>query len=121
MKTKVMVVDDSVFVHEEMKHIVEGTNFTIAACVKNGEDAIVRYEEIQPDLVLLDIIMSGIDGMDTAKIMLEKWPEAKIIFMSSLAYHETLKEAKEIGALDFIFKPAETEQVLEVLKKHASC
>lgn len=116
MNNKLLIVDDSIFVFEEMKRMLENSDFTIVGHAKSGEEAIGLYEELQPDVVTLDIIMPGMDGMETAEILLKKWPEAKIIFVSSLAYDETMAQARKIGACDFIFKPLEKENLIKVLK-----
>lgn len=117
MSKKVLVVDDSVFMLGEMKHIIMDTDFEIAGYARSGEEAIAMYGETKPDVVTLDIILPGIDGLDTARLILEQWPDANIIMVSSLAYDETMKQAKEIGARDFIFKPFEKQQMLDVLTR----
>lgn len=120
MNKRLLIVDDSIFVYEEMKRMLSKTSFEIAGYAKTGEEAINLYDEVKPDVVTLDIIMPGMDGLDTAKIMLQKWPGAKIVMVSSLAYDETMEQARTIGARDFIFKPIEQEQILEVLTKVAN-
>lgn len=117
MKKKLLIVDDSLFVYEEMKHILAKTNYEIAGYAKNGEDAIKLYEELQPDIVTLDIIMPGIDGLETAKILLEKWKDAKIVIISSLAYDETMEHANSIGVSGFIFKPIEENELIHMLNQ----
>lgn len=117
MKKKLLVVDDSVFIWDEIRHIVEDTDYEVVGCSKSGEQAIGFYEEMKPDLVTMDIILPGIDGIQTAKTILEKWPEAKIIMLSSLAYDDTIEEAKKIGASGFLFKPFEQDAVLSEFQK----
>lgn len=117
MNKRLLIVDDSIFIYEEMKYILADTDFEIAGYVKSGVEAIEQYEIVKPDIVTMDIIMPGMDGLDTAKIMLERWPDAKIIMVSSLAYDETMEKAKNIGACDFIFKPIEKTQIVEVLNR----
>lgn len=117
MNKKLLIVDDSMFIYEEMKHMLADTNFEIAGYAKSGEEAIKLYEETNPDIVTLDIIMPGMDGLDTAKIILSKWPDAKIVIVSSLAYDETMEQAKTIGACDFLFKPIGEEQIISTLER----
>ena len=83
MKKKVLVVDDSRMMELQICKLLEGSAFEMAAYCENGEDAIARYEEIQPDIVTMDIIMPGIDGLETAKIILEEHPDARIVIMLS--------------------------------------
>lgn len=117
MSKRLLIVDDSVFIWEEMKNILRNTDYEVVGCAKTGEDALELYEAVRPDVVTLDIILPGMDGIDTAKMMLRKWPDAKIIIVSSLAYDETMDEAKDAGACDFVFKPFDSKQMLEVLNR----
>ena len=117
MKKKIMIVDDSRMLLMQLQHILSETEYEIAAYCQDGETAIAKYEEILPDLVTMDIIMPGIDGLEAAKAILESHPDAKIVMLSSLVYEDTLKEAKAIGARAFIYKPFEKEQVLDTVKK----
>lgn len=117
MKKKIMIVDDSRMLLMQLQHILSETEYEIAAYCQDGETAITKYEEVLPDLVTMDIIMPGIDGLEAAKAILESHPDAKIIMLSSLVYDDTLTEAKAIGARAFIYKPFEKEQVLDTVKK----
>ena len=110
-----MVVDDSRMVALQMKNLLEGTDYEIVAYCRNGEEAIAQYGEVQPDIVTMDIIMPGLDGLETAQAILEEHADAKIIMVSSLAYDDTFEEATAIGAKGFIDKPFEKEQLLEAL------
>ena len=95
MKKQLMVVDDSRMMELQICKLLEGTEFEVAAYCENGEEAIERYEEVQPDLVTMDVIMPGIDGLETAQIILEEHPEAKIVMVSSLDDEDTIHEAKD--------------------------
>lgn len=107
-----MVVDDSRMVMLQMKNLLEDSEYEIAAYCRDGEEAVAQYAGVQPDLVTMDIIMPGMDGLETAQAILEEHPEARIIMVSSLAYDDTFEEAKRIGAKGFIDKPF-TRELLE--------
>lgn len=115
MKKQVMVVDDSRMMELQIRKFLEGSDFEMAAYCDNGEDAIARYGEIQPDVVTMDIIMPGIDGLETAQIILEEHPDARIIMVSSLIYDDTINEAHEIGAKSFLYKPITRESLIQAL------
>ena len=117
MKKKIMVVDDSRVTEIQIRKLLEDTDFEVAAYCENGEDAIARYDEVQPDLVTMDIIMPGIDGLETAQVILEEHPEARIVMVSSLAYDDTIEEADRIGAKGFLYKPLERQTFLEALEQ----
>lgn len=117
MAKRIMVVDDSRMIFVQMKNMLEGTDYEVAAYCRDGEEALAQYEQVAPDLVTMDIIMPGMDGLETAQALLEEHPEAKIIMVSSLAYDDTFEEAKAIGAKSFIDKPFQKERLLEVLRE----
>lgn len=120
MSRRIMVVDDSRLVRVQLEDVLKGTDYEIAAHCRSGEDAIERYDEVQPDLVTMDIIMQGMDGLDAAEIILKKDPNARIVMVSSLAYEDTFKRAQAIGARGFIDKPFHQEQLLKVFEEALS-
>lgn len=116
MKKKVMVVDDSRVVVMQIGKLLKGSDFEVAAYCENGEEAISRYEEVCPDVVTMDIIMPGIDGMETAQVILEEHPEARIVMVSSLAYDDTITGSETLGTKGFLYKPIEREQLIQALE-----
>lgn len=117
VKKQVMVMDDSRVVELQVRKLLEDSGFEVAVYCENGEEAIARYREVLPDVVLADIIMPGIDGLEAAGIILEEHPEARIVMMSSLADEDSLREAQAIGARAFLHKPLERETLVDTLKK----
>ena len=117
MKKRLMVVDDSRVLEYQICKLLEDTDYEVAAYCENGEEAIARYEEVRPDIVTMDIIMPGIDGLETAKIILEEHPDARIIMISSLVYDDTINEAHDIGAKAFLYKPITRENLLQALNE----
>lgn len=115
MEKRVLIVDDSVFIYEEIKYMLDGTNYRIVGYAKDGEQAVRMYGELLPDVVLMDIIMPGINGIDTSKLILDKWSDAKIVIASSLAYDEALEKAEETGISGFLYKLLERDKLLDAL------
>ena len=99
---------------------MKGTDYEIAAYCRSGEDAIKQYAEVQPDLVTMDIIMQGMDGLDAAEVILKNNPQARIVMISSLAYDDTFERARAIGAKGFVDKPFHQEQLLKVFEQALS-
>jgi len=120
MSRKIMVVDDSRLVRVQLGDVLEGTDYEIAAYCRSGEDAIAQYGEVKPDLVTMDIIMQGMDGLDAAERILKEHPDARIVVVSSLAYEDTYERAKAIGAKGFVDKPFHREQLLKVFEQALS-
>ena len=118
--TTIIVVDDSPFASKQIKDIVEENGYEVIGYAKNGEEGIKMYEELHPDIVILDIIMPGIDGIETAQILLKNDPNATILMLSSLCDSSTLEEVRSIGVKYLIPKPWEDDVLLatlELLKK----
>ena len=117
---RIMVVDDSQILEMEVRRLLEGTEYEIVFYCQNGETAIAMYGEVMPDLVTMDIIMQGMDGLDASEIILKEHPEARIVMISSLAYDDTFERAKAIGAKGFVDKPFHQEQLLKVFEEALS-
>ena len=117
MNKRIMVVDDSRLVKVQMEDVLKGTDYEIAVHCRSGEDAIEQYAAVQPDLVTMDIIMQGMDGLDAAEIILRDHPDARIVMISSLAYKDTFERATAIGARGFVDKPFHQEQLLKVFEQ----
>lgn len=118
MGKRIMIVDDSRVVELQMRKMLEDTDYEVVSYCKDGETAIAQYGEVLPDLVTMDIIMPGMDGLETARAILEDHPEARIVMVSSLAYDDTIEEAQSIGTKGFIYKPLEREQLLAALDEN---
>lgn len=117
MKKRIMVVDDSRMMELQIKKLLEDTEYEVAAYCENGEEAIARYGEVKPDVVTMDIIMPGIDGLETAQVLMYEHDEARIIMISSLGDNDMLQEVYGIGAQAVLFKPLTREALLGALKK----
>ncbi len=116
----IMVIDDSPFASKQIKDLVEENGYEVIGYAKNGEEGIELYKELKPDIVILDIIMPGIDGLETAEIIMKNDPSAKILMLSSLCDSDTLDEVRSIGLKYLIPKPWEDDVLLatlELLKK----
>ena len=103
-----------------IKDIVEENGYEVIGYAKSGEEGIRLYEELHPDIVVLDIIMPGIDGLETAQILMQNDPNVTILMLSSLCDSGTLEEVKSIGLKYLIPKPWEDDVLLatlEMLKK----
>lgn len=113
MEKKILVVDDSRFIFEEMKYKMRDCEkYEISYYCPDGESLLEMYEQYQPDLVTIDIIMPGIDGIEATRRLIEKYPQARVVVVTSLVFDDTIEEAEKAGALGFMAKPFETQQML---------
>lgn len=113
---RIMVVDDSRVIYTEMSKMLEGSEFEAAAFCRSGEEALEQYGQVKPDLVTLDIVMPGIDGLEACERLLQRWPDAKICVVSSMAYEDMINRAAAMGAKSFLFKPFTREDLLKVFR-----
>lgn len=116
MDHRVLIVDDSRFIYDDMKRVLEDSEFVIAGYCTAGEEVMEAYENVHPDLVTMDIVLPGIDGLETSARLLEVHPDARIIIVSSLDYEETEDKARALGVETFLFKPFEGEELLRALR-----
>ncbi len=112
MKKRVMVVEDSQLIGLEIEELLESTNYEVVTCCSNGMEAISCYDKIQPDIVTMDIIMPEMDGLETARTIMDSYPDATIIMLSSLICDDSISEARQIGVKGFISKPFDQDQLV---------
>ena len=113
----VLVVDDAAFMRTMLKRVIEGAGDYTVEEAPDGEAAIRIYEEKSPGLVLLDISMPGINGIEVLKQIMQKDPGACVVMCSAIGQERMIKEAVENGASDFIVKPFKPEQIGAALLK----
>ncbi|KAB8127851.1 response regulator [Gracilibacillus oryzae] len=111
MKKTVLIADDSTFMRKWLKQIIEKHPYKVIGEAKNGLDAVMQYQRLQPDIVLLDIIMPKSNGLDALKKIMELDPHANVIISSSLATRSNVISALQYGAKDFIIKPHFSELI----------
>lgn len=117
MAKNVLIVDDAAFMRMMIKDILTKNGYTIAAEAENGRIAIDKYNEVKPDLVLMDITMPEMDGIQALKGIKAIDPGASVIMCSAMGQQAMVIEAIQSGAKDFIVKPFQAERVLEAVKK----
>lgn len=112
---KILVADDSQFMRKVLSDILNKNGYTDIVEAADGSEAIAKFDAEKPDLVLADIIMPNIDGMEVLKNLVPKG--AKVIIVSAVGQDEMIAQAKTIGALGYIVKPFEEKQVVEEVAK----
>ena len=115
---KVLICDDSILARKQLKDIVSSLGNPTFIEATDGQDAIDKYKENNPDVVFLDIVMPKKDGNLAIEEIIEYDPNAIIIIASSVGTQSQLKCALKAGAKDFIQKPLEKQLVLDVIEKY---
>lgn len=117
MAKRVLIVDDAAFMRMMIKDILTKNGYEVAGEADNGLKAIDKYKEITPDLVLMDITMPEMNGIDAVKNIKAIDPGAKIVMCSAMGQQAMVIESIQAGARDFIVKPFQADRVLEAVRK----
>ena len=117
MGKNILVCDDAAFMRMMIKDILTKNGYTVAGEAENGAKAVEKYLELKPDLVMMDITMPEMDGIQALKKIRESDPGANIIMCSAMGQQAMVIEAIQSGAKDFIVKPFDKDRVLEAVKK----
>ena len=117
MAKRVLIVDDAAFMRMMIKDILTKNGYNVAGEAENGAKALEKYNEVKPDLVLMDITMPEVDGIQALKNIKAADPNAKVIMCSAMGQQAMVIESIQAGAKDFIVKPFQPDRVLEAVKK----
>ena len=111
-----LIVDDSVFARKNLAQMVESFGGQVAGEAGDGVSAISEYDRLSPDIVLMDITMPQMEGIEAAEKIVRDHPEARIVMVSSVGYQENIVAALQRGARHFVQKPVKAEVLYEVIK-----
>jgi two-component system, chemotaxis family, chemotaxis protein CheY len=111
-----LLVDDSAFARKNLARMVEQFGGEVAGEAGDGCAAITEYERIRPDMVLMDITMPLMEGIEAAERIVRQHPDARIVMVSSVGYQENIVAALQKGARHFVQKPVKPEVLYEVIK-----
>lgn len=117
---KVLIAEDEFIMRQGIKHMInwESEGFTIVGEATNGKEALDLIEEVRPNIIISDIVMPILDGVDFSKIVQKKYPEIQIVILSSYDKFEYVKNTLLSGAVDYILKPTLTpSNLIKTLKK----
>ncbi len=111
-----LVVDDSIFVRKTLAKMVESFGGRVAGEAGDGCTAITEYSRTLPDVVLMDIIMPQMEGIEAAERIVRLDPGARVVMVSSVGYQENIITALQKGARHFVQKPVKPEVLYEIVK-----
>lgn len=118
-KASILIVDDNTKNLGVLFNLLDGAGYEVLAA-QNGETAVQSAIEVQPNLVLLDVLMPGIDGFETCRQLKanDQTKHIPVIFMTALSDTEDKVKGLELGAVDYITKPIHHEEVLARIRTH---
>jgi two-component system chemotaxis response regulator CheY len=111
-----LIVDDSVFARKNLARMVETFGGQVAGEAGDGLNAITEYDRLNPDIVLMDITMPQMEGIEAAEKIVQKHPDARVVMVSSVGYQENIVAALQRGARHFVQKPVKAEVLYEVIR-----
>ena len=117
MANGILIVDDAAFMRMMIKDVLSKNGFVIAGEAENGAKAIEKFKELNPELVIMDITMPEVDGIQAVKEIKKINGAAKVIMCSAMGQQAMVIEAIQAGAKDFIVKPFQAERIIEAVKK----
>ena len=111
-----LVVDDSVFARKNIIKMIELFGGEVAGEAGDGLTAIAEFKRTAPDIVLMDITMPQMEGIEAVERIVRQHPEARIVMVSSVGYQENILAALQKGAKHFVQKPVKPEVLYEILR-----
>jgi two-component system response regulator (stage 0 sporulation protein F) len=113
---KLLIVDDEVDVREFAKSFFKRRKIDVSVAA-SGEEALAMLDKEKPNLVILDIRLGGMDGIDVLKMMRQKQDDTEVIMVTGVDEKEAVEKAKELGAVDYIHKPLILDELERVVLK----
>ena len=114
---KVLIVDDASFMRMTIKQMLEKNGHEAVGEAGDGIEAVKTYIEVKPEVVLLDITMPEMNGVEALKRIKELDPAAKVIICSAMGQQAMVAQAIQNGAKDFIVKPFEADRLIAAVDR----
>ncbi len=112
---KLMIVDDSNFMRATLRKALEAAGHEIVAEADNGEDAVAFYAKHRPDCTTMDIVMPNGNGIEALTKIIDFDPDARVVIITALGHEPMIRKALAAGAMSFVIKPAEEDEILEAV------
>lgn len=113
----VLIVDDSRTSRRILRNLLEENGFTVVGDAENGELGYVKYKELKPDIVTMDITMPGMDGIEALSLIKREDENARVIMITAAGQKEKMVTALKRGADEFITKPFDEKEIISVLNR----
>lgn len=114
---RILVCDDAAFMRMMIKDVLQKAGYEIAGEAENGKKALMQYRTLKPDLLILDITMPEMDGLEALKEIRKMDPKACVIMCSAMGQQSMVAEALRLGAKDFVVKPFHEDDVKKAVQK----
>lgn len=114
---KILIIEDSFFMRGSLKFIAEQAGHEVVGGARDGAEGLELYKKLKPDLVTLDILMKGTDGISGLKAIKREDPKAKVIMITAMGQEEMQEEARKLGASGYIRKPFKPDEIADEIKR----
>ena len=115
----VLIVDDSRTSRRILRNLLEENGFNVIGDAENGEQGYLKYKELKPDIVTMDITMPNMDGIESLSLIKRENANGKVVMITAAGQKEKMVDALKRGADEFITKPFDTKEIINVLTKMA--
>jgi len=114
---KILIVDDSKTSRKILRNILEDNGHEVIGEAINGKEAVSKYTELHPDITTMDITMPEMDGLEALKEIMSIDKNAKVVMVTAAGQKTKMVDAVKYGASEFLTKPFEAEQIIEIVEK----
>lgn len=114
---RVIIVDDASFMRGSLEFIIRNAGHEVVGMGKDGEEAVQLYKQHKPDIVTMDILMKGMDGLSALKAIKELDPKAKVVMVTALGQESKEEEAGKLGASGYIRKPFKQQSIVDEINR----
>lgn len=111
-----LIVDDSVFARKSLAKMVESFGGQVVGEAGDGCAAIIEYGRVSPDIVLMDITMPQMEGIEAVERIVQQHPDARVVMVSSVGYQDNILAALQKGARHFVQKPVKPDALYEIIR-----
>lgn len=113
---RVLVVDDARFMRMMLTELLNESGFNVVGHAENGDEALVKFREIRPDIVTMDIMMPGKDGLTALRALVAEAPQIPVVVVSALEQPHVMEQAMSMGAAQYITKPFSPAHLIDVMQ-----
>ncbi len=115
---RLLIVDDALIMRMKIKEIANAAGWDVVAEAKNGQQAVELYQQHQPDLVTLDMVMPELDGLAALRAIRQLDPQAQVVMVSAVDQKDRLNDCITSGAVDFIVKPFDPDRLKAFFERY---
>jgi NarL family two-component system response regulator LiaR len=114
---RVMIVDDHDMVRKGLATFLKvSADLELVAEARDGQEALLMCEKVQPDVVLMDLVMPEMDGMTATRVIRERWPQVQVIALTSFQEQGMVQEALQAGAIGYLLKNVSIDDLAEAIR-----